>query len=206
MGNGSSSPAKQSTPNDKVKARADTLVGQPVVGRGECYDLADDALKKAGAKSAPDFGTITDTADYKWGTPVSDLKLVLPGDILQFRDHEVTITTDTTTTETYPDGASKWATDSQTRVAKRGHHTAVISATDGAGVFTVVEQHVMDPSTKRLSTVVRKNTLHVTGGTKTLPTKVTTRNDPKKGQVKIEVETTVTITVQGTIWAYRPEK
>ncbi len=38
------------------------------VGRGECYDLADLALRGAGAKSAPDFGTITDEADYVWGT------------------------------------------------------------------------------------------------------------------------------------------
>jgi ABC-type glutathione transport system ATPase component len=54
MGNGTGSLAEQATLNDKVKARADTLVGQPTVGDKECYALADDALKKAGAKRALD--------------------------------------------------------------------------------------------------------------------------------------------------------
>jgi hypothetical protein len=63
------------------------------VGNGECFTLADKALKGAGAKSAADFGTVTRDADYKWGStvPLTDLQ---PGDIIQFRgyryDREVT--------------------------------------------------------------------------------------------------------------------
>jgi len=41
------------------------------VGRGECYDLADHALKHAGAKSAPDYGKINHDGDYRWGKAVN---------------------------------------------------------------------------------------------------------------------------------------
>jgi hypothetical protein len=49
-------------------------------GNGECFTLADDALKNAGAKSAADYGKVTPSADYVWGTAVgaSDVKV---GDI-----------------------------------------------------------------------------------------------------------------------------
>jgi hypothetical protein len=205
MGKGTGAPGTQSTLNDQVKARADALVGQPTVGNKECYDLADHALKKAGAKSAPDFGAITADADYRWGTPVADLKLVQPGDILQFRDHEVEVATETTTTEAFADGSWKTDTESKTRSSKRGHHTAIVSASDGAGVLTVVEQHVMNPATGALSTTVRKNTLHTVPSSKT-ETKKSTRLDGKKRPVQVEVVTTVTVSVKGTIWAYRPTK
>jgi hypothetical protein len=39
-------------------------------GDGECFILGGDALKKAGAKSAADFGKVTDDAAYVWGTAV----------------------------------------------------------------------------------------------------------------------------------------
>jgi hypothetical protein len=45
------------------------------------------------------------------------------------------------------------------------HHTAVVSSSDGAGVLTVVEQHIKDPATGGLPVVVRKNKLYVSGGT-----------------------------------------
>ena len=76
---------------------------------------------------------ITADADYRWGTPVADLKLVRPGDILQFRDHEVEITTETTTRETFVDGSWDEKTATKTRTQKRGHHTAIVSESDGPG-------------------------------------------------------------------------
>lgn len=51
------------------------------VGKCECWDLAEAALKYAGAKTSRDFGKITPTADYKWGTAVT-LEQAMPGDIM----------------------------------------------------------------------------------------------------------------------------
>jgi hypothetical protein len=98
------------------------------VGDGECFALADQALKNAGAKSAADFGTITDEADYKWGTQVS-LADVKPGDIVQFRDYEFT------RREEKEDGAWKERTE------KRPHHIAIVKSVDGNGLLTVIEQN-----------------------------------------------------------------
>ena len=44
--------------NDQVKNGAYNKMGQQV-GDGECFALADQALKSAGAKSAADFGAVT---------------------------------------------------------------------------------------------------------------------------------------------------
>lgn len=43
------------------------------VGSGECFDLADQALKDAGAKSAGDYGPVTPESDYRWGKPAPHL-------------------------------------------------------------------------------------------------------------------------------------
>lgn len=111
----------------QVVSFAEGKVGSRV-GDGECFALADQALKKAGAKSAEDFGTITDEADYKWGTQVS-LADVKPGDIVQFRDYVVT------RREEKEDGA--W----NERSEKRPHHTAIVKSVDGNGLLTVLEQN-----------------------------------------------------------------
>ena len=56
-----------------VRAEAGHLVGKNIVGRGECYDLADHVLREAGAKSAPDFQKITGKRDqdYMCVTPIA---------------------------------------------------------------------------------------------------------------------------------------
>jgi hypothetical protein len=61
------------------------------VGAGECWDLANQALKKAHALSSEDLGPMDADADYVWGAPVQ-LKDVIPGDVLQFRDFSITTT------------------------------------------------------------------------------------------------------------------
>jgi hypothetical protein len=198
-------PPQQPTVNQAIKTEADQLVGQASVGDGECYALADKVLKDSGARSAPTYGQITPTADYVWGNQV-DLKLVQPGDILQFRNHEFTTVTVTKTTTTRADGSTYVETQTQTETHKRPHHTAVVSATAGNGVMTVVEQHVIDPNTQKTSNVVRQNTL-ITNGSKTVsPAQITVQTDPLGQQSTVTVEKTVTTTVTGTIWAYRPQK
>lgn len=146
-------------------------VGTKAVGDGECFALVDRELKKVGAKSAEDFGTITETADYVWGTevPLSDVQ---PGDVLQFRDHVVTVRTET---------SEGW----KERTYTRGHHTSVVVAVNGDGSVVVVEQKVK-PNPKQIT----QNT-------------ITRLNAGEETRVP-DKSTTVTVTVTGTVKAYRP--
>jgi hypothetical protein len=101
------------------------------VGDGECFTLADRALRGAAAKSAADYGTVTADGDYVWGSAVnlSDLR---PGDIIQFRgyryDREIV-------TET----SSEVITEQDSQ--ERPHHTAIVQSVDGNGAVTVWEQN-----------------------------------------------------------------
>jgi hypothetical protein len=182
---------------DQVEAFADNHMGQQV-GDGECYALADEALRAAGAKSAPDFGKITAHADYKWGTHVNLLD-AQPGDVLQFRNHQIKITTVTKTIE--PDGSTR--THSTVETHNRGHHTAVVKQNNGDGTFDIFEQHVKGPDGK-VASWVQENVLQVSSDkttTKNRSTKVT----PNGVAGTVEEETTVTVTVTGRIWVYRPQ-
>ena len=186
--------------NTTVKDNADAYVDQPVVGDGECYALIDTVLGESSAKSAPDFTKpITKHGDYKWGRPVN-LREVKPGDILQFRNHTYTIHRVTITKQTYPDGSSTTETKTEDESHRRPHHSAIVSAVNSDGTLSIIEQHVKDPDTGKLSDVVRQNTLYVSSGVTKLPKEVT--ND---GMSQIEVEQTVTVRVSGTIWVYRPQ-
>jgi hypothetical protein len=117
--------------SDQVVRFARDNVGRSV-GSGECFDLVDQALRNAGAKSAADFGTVTPNADYVWGSSVG-LANVRPGDIIQFRNYRYdrTIETDTGT---------------DTDFQERPHHTAIVDRIDGGGAITVLEQNVPDGS------------------------------------------------------------
>ena len=141
------------------------------VGDGECFALADRALRGAGAKSASDYGRVTPDADYVWGqaVAVADLR---PGDIIQFRNYRYDRTV------VVQDGNTRRTnTDFQTRP----HHTAVVDSVDGDGAVTVLEQNV-----PRRGSVTRNQLFF---------TDVNTQDG----------NTTTTITVQGTVWFYRPE-
>jgi hypothetical protein len=107
------------------------------VGDGECFTLTHQALTEAGAKSAYDFGKVTPTADYIWGTEVS-LSDLRAGDVVQFRDYEYQRRVETTN----PDGSSKWNTDSQ----KRPHHTAIVESVGSGGAVTLLEQNAPEGS------------------------------------------------------------
>jgi hypothetical protein len=100
------------------------------VGTGECFDLADKALRKAGAKSAADFGPSTGDADYIWGieTPLDNVQV---GDIIQFRNYRYDLT------EAAPDDVQPGEAFDE-----RPHHTAIVKSIDGDGKITVWEQNI----------------------------------------------------------------
>jgi hypothetical protein len=152
--------AKSGTPKQTQGSMADQIVAYPRshygerVGDGQCFALADRALRGAGAKSAADFGPSTGDADYVWGTPVA-LADVRPGDVVQFRDYEYYWRADG------PDGAYR------DEKGGRPHHTAVVESVNGNGALTVLEQNV------RGSAVGRKR-LYFASGTFTSGNETTT--------------------------------
>jgi hypothetical protein len=137
---------------DQVVAFARGKIGQRV-GSGECFDLADQALRGAGAKSAADFGVVTPNADYVWGTSVS-LANVQAGDIIQFRNYRYDRTIDT-------------ATRTDTDFQERPHHTAIVERVDGQGALTVFEQNAPAGSAVQRTQLFFSNVNTDSGGTKT---------------------------------------
>ena len=103
--------------NQKVSIYATGQLGTQV-GNGECFTLADQALRQADAKSASDYGEITSNADYRWGNAVN-LRELIPGDIVQFRDYEVVITTETITRTETGNGGWSEGSDTQTQTNSR---------------------------------------------------------------------------------------
>lgn len=167
------------------------------VGRGECWDLAELALKKAGAQTSSDLGPVGDDTDYVWGDLI-DIKDVIPGDVLQFRDHEVTTTT--VTESIFPDGSS--VTQSEEITAIRPHHTAIVNGKlDGNGAVATLEQHV-----KPLGEVVQNKSLYTRSASLPPTQSVESQLNPvTKKRETAKVTRTVTISVKGKIWAYRPQ-
>lgn len=101
------------------------------VGRGECWDLAAEALNSGGATwdGAYGFGDIVDWRKEE----------ILPGDIVQFANVEVEFRSGNTIT--------------RERYVK---HTAVVVAVAGKGLFTIAHQNV-EPVGKK----VAKSKLHM---------------------------------------------
>ena len=112
---------------NQVVTFARDKIGQSA-GNGECFDLADQALRNAGAKSAADFARVTPNGNYVWGR-VTDLAHARPGDIIQFRNYRY-------------DRTIKTSTSIDTDFQERPHHTAIVETVDGAGAITVLEQNV----------------------------------------------------------------
>jgi len=86
------------------------------IGDGECTRLVEAALVQAGKKTTRDFGVVGNTKDYVWGTPVT-IHTAVPGDIIQFRNHIMSITTK----KKDHDGSGVTVEN------KRAHHTAIIA-------------------------------------------------------------------------------
>ena len=201
------------------------------VGRGECWDLAHLALTEgAKAKSAPDYGSVTRTSDDRWGESI-DVASAQPGDIVQFKNHKATLTTLTTTKLLLPDGRTFTYRDEHERTLSRGHHTAIVLSSLKDGRMTVLEQHVRRGSSKVDDTVdegliyvgdsnvpprTRTDRIHITPH---WVEKIRSSLDdqrqkqsldstfrPLMGQLlEAKVETSESITVSGTVTAYKPQ-
>ena len=83
------------------------------VGNGECWTLADEALKSAGT-------THPDT--YVWGRALAEGEPVLPGDVVQF-------------TTVRLEKAGKWMELGTPR------HTALVEKVEAPGVYTLIHQN-----------------------------------------------------------------
>ncbi len=156
-----------------------------VVQPGQCYDLANLALTSAGAKSAPNYGTITPTANYVWGRALPSLSDAAPADIVQFRGYSATVRTRIDISE--ENGDTSFTDNTQTNT--RPHHTAIVQSIGTNGRMTVMEQNVP------LGGGVTSVTLYFQSSTSATTTTVGTATHV----------TTVTVTVTGTLWYYRPE-
>ena len=121
-----------------------------VHGDGECFTLADDALKAAGARSAADYGKVAPDVDYVWGKAVTRTALQ-PGDIIQMKGYRVEIE-ETTTDE-------KGGQQINEIFEERPHHTAIVESIGTDGRVTVVEQNYP------VGTGVTRNVLHLTSAT-----------------------------------------
>lgn len=97
------------------------------VGKGECFELVDAAFKKAGAKSAADYGEVKPDIWYTWGSEVS-LADVKPGDAIQFEDFAAEVETDT-------------PKDTSSKIHERPHHSAIVKSVGADGKITVWEQN-----------------------------------------------------------------
>jgi hypothetical protein len=184
------------TLNQKVVVWAQGQLGKKL-GKGECWDLAESALKQAGAQTSNDLGPVDSDSDYIWGDQI-EMKDVQPGDIIQLRDHEVTTTT--ATEYTFSDGTS--VTDTNDSVAQRGHHTAIANGKlEANGSLRTFEQHV-----RPLGQVVQNKKLFTQDVPSAVTKKVEQKKNPTTNKVeRAEVTTTVTVTVTGTTWVYRPK-
>jgi hypothetical protein len=184
------------TLNQKVILWASGKLGQHVGAARECWDLANSALKQAGASTSSDFGPTGDDDDYVWGDEVSDLKDVIAGDILQYRDYVQT--TATTTDVTFSDD-SGWVDDPSVDIS-HGHHTSIVSRNPGNGALTVLEQNDMGNHETVKSTQMRWKD----AATKTTTTKKMMKRQDTGKMEWATVIVTVDVTVTGTIKAYRP--
>lgn len=112
------------------------------VGRGECADLATEALRAVGARNS----FPADHGNYVWGTPVP-LAFAEPGDILQFRSHRMVIRN----------------TDGSGRTEQRGHprHTAIVLRNPGNGILEIAEQNMIYSGDRRPNRTVNTATIFV---------------------------------------------
>lgn len=102
------------------------------VGDGECFTLADRALRGAGARSAADYGQVAPDVDYVWGTSVQ-LGAVQAGDVIQFRNYRYDREVET--------HHSNGSVTTETEFQERPHHTAIIESVGSGGEITVLEQN-----------------------------------------------------------------
>lgn len=179
----------------QVHSWARNRLGQQV-GDGECFALADSALRAAGARTAEDYGRVTPDADYRWGDAIA-LAQVQAGDVLQFRNSSFTVRVVVTRVRTLRDGSTEESEEENYQTYERPHHTAIVSGRLGGGRLQVLEQNAPSPGGEA-ERVVRQNEIHTASST------TTESRAYQKGGATVRETGTTTITVSGTIRAYRP--
>jgi hypothetical protein len=168
------------------------------VKRGECWDLAQQALKSAGAKASDEYGKVTATADYVWGTPIT-LGSARAGDIIQFKNYEVEIKFKLTK----PDGSAY----NGFVTLGAPHHTAIVESVGANGEIMVWEQNTAEFPTDLMELVK----LAIA---KKLPSKVSKKvhknllyfsNRPTVKASEGATSVEASITVSGQFIFYRPQ-
>jgi uncharacterized protein YxjI len=192
-------PSAPLTLNQKIMNFVQSKTGQKV-GRGECWDLGEAALKYAGGHTSNDLsptGPVGPDDDYVWGDQI-DIKDVQAGDIIQLRDYIVT--TETEIQIEFADGSGE--TVSKTETAKRPHHTAIANGKiDADGILKTYEQHVQ-PRGRVVQD--KKLVTRDLGPTVTVTTERRANPYTKKVETA-KVTTTVRVTTEGQYWVYRPK-
>lgn len=145
------------------------------VGSGECFDLADAALKDSGAKTAYDFGEVTADADYVWGTAVP-LTSVQAGDVIQYRNYTMKKRQEVSTTYTLPDGSTIDVSGSSESSVSRPHHTAIATGVPASGALKVIEQNVERAVGRGLEKIVDDGEIYL----QSMPTKTTTKRETER--------------------------
>lgn len=112
------------------------------VERGECWDLAEKALKSAGG-SRPDPSKL-----YVWSNTVVSIQNNRPGDIVQFKTFRSDINKE------YDDGSTWTGYDTM----GGPHHTAIVKENHGNGKITIIEQNRPVGSATTENTVFLKTT------------------------------------------------
>ena len=156
--------SKSGTPKQTHASMAEQIVSFPRqhrgdrVGDGECFTLADRALRNAGARSARDYGDVSPNVDYVWGASVnlSDLR---PGDVIQFRDYRF----DREVVTHNANGSTTTTDDFQ----ERPHHTVIVESVGSNGAVTVLEQNSPDGSPVVRSQLFFSNSTSSSGGRST---------------------------------------
>jgi hypothetical protein len=161
VGTPSPGPVGLDTKNDDAKTPPPPSIADKILayargklttvhGDGECFTLADDSLKDAGAKSAADFGRVAPDVDYVWGKAVTRVDLK-PGDVIQMKGYRVDIE-ETTKSDGQP-------TEIVDIFEERPHHTAIVESIGTDGRVTVLEQN------HPIGTAVTRNVIHLTNAT-----------------------------------------
>lgn len=108
--------------NRRIVAFVREHMGQPV-GRGECWDLAAQALIAAGAKWDGNYG---------FGRKVDpEREPVLPGDIVQFERVEF-----------------RWEEGRDVHTIRMPHHTAVVLEVKATGTYVIAQQNTQETGRK----------------------------------------------------------
>jgi len=101
--------------NKQIIDFVNSVIGKKV-GRGECWDLANEALKKVNAKW---------DGNFKYGKPVDPFKdSIYPGDLIQFTNVILS-----------------YQKDGRQYKEQMAQHTAIVYVVEARGVYKIVHQN-----------------------------------------------------------------